>query len=364
MIIKILDATWHNVLEASPWLIFGFIIAGLIHSFMPLVWINFVLRKKGISSIINASLIGAPLPLCSCSIIPVVRSLRQKGVPRGAAASFMTSTPEIGIGSFLLTYGLLGPVFALIRVVASVISAIIVGIMVDSIKDEPVPESVTNLKEDEGHSCCSSPSHDLIDETPDETIPDRLKDAFIFSFYTLPKDLTYVLSIGFIIAGVFAVALPPEFLTKTISSPLLQILLSLIISLPMYVCATSSTPIAAVLFYQGLGVGAVLVFLLAGAATNVSTILAAKKEFGVRGAVYYVGGIVVVSLIVGLFFQYFVPLEDLRLNGPVRGGHHAHKHGEPWLEQLAAVFLVGLLFFPPVYDFIFKRGQVKSCCKH
>lgn len=352
VIFAIAYAAWLSVIEAAPWLIFGFIIAGIIHSFLPLSWINLVLKKPGFTSIFRASLLGAPLPLCSCSIIPVVRSLREKGVPKGATASFMTSTPEIGIGSFLLTHGLLGPVFAILRVVASIVSAILVGLLVDSIKETDQEDATVvnanslacnNLKLTDTKACCANNG-----EQEKELLMHKVKSTLYFSFYTLPKDLLWVLIFGFLIAGAFSVYLPSEFLTETVSSPYIQIGLALLISLPMYVCATSSTPIAAVLLYKGLSAGAVLVFLLAGAATNVSTILAARKEFGLRGAVYYVTSIILVSVLFGIGFEYFLPRElFVDVSSPMSLQEHAHNHTSSsvvWGVLFCLIMLFALLF--------------------
>jgi uncharacterized membrane protein YraQ (UPF0718 family) len=350
--LKIMHATWDTMQEAAPWLLFGFFIAGVIHVFLPISWVNKLLKKPGFASIFRASVIGAPIPLCSCGIIPVMKSLRERGVSKGAAASFMTSTPEIGIGAFFLTQGLLGMVFAVFRVIAAILSAILVGVMVESIKDEgSAPEKDLKETSEGKKSCCSDTSHvcgeieDPLAET--DSFFHVLKETLYFAFYTLPKDLSVLLIVGFLVSGVFAALLPAEFLTETVSEPILQMILALLVSLPLYICATSSTPIAAVLFSKGLSVGAVLVFLLAGAATNVSTVLAAKKEFGLRGAVYYVGSIVFVSLMFGLIIEYGIPHNGGFIPHPSSHvhDHHDHHHGGLF-SQVAAFFMLFLLVYP------------------
>jgi uncharacterized protein len=359
--LAVLDATWETVVEAAPWLLFGFLIAGIIHVFLPVSWVNKLLRKPGFGSIFRASLIGVPLPLCSCGIIPVMKSLRERGVSKGAAASFMTSTPEIGVGAFFLTQGLLGIVFAFFRVIAAVISAVLVGTLVESIKDSSEEKEGKASPGEEAHkgACCHDHSHHGCGTVKDSSEDDKsffsvVQEALVFAFYVLPKDLSVVLIIGFIVSGTFAALLPAEFLTETVSEPLFQMGLALLVSLPLYICATSSTPIAAVLYAKGLSVGAVLVFLLAGAATNVSTVLAARKEFGLRGAVYYVGAIVFVSVLFGLLIEYGIPHDGGLI--PYPGithdeHHHDHHHESGLLAQISGVVTVILLFIP----FVLKR---------
>lgn len=362
---SILHSTWDTVLEASPWLLFGFFIAGIIHVFLPIGIVNKLLRKPGFRSIFMASVIGAPIPLCSCGIIPVMKSLRERGVSKGAAASFMTSTPEIGIGAFFLTQGLLGIVFALFRVVAAILSAILAGTLVETIKSnkeynlsqsKPENSSCASIVNKHDHSdCCGidSESNSVNVTLHNKSYFKLFIEAIYFGFYTLPKDLSFLLIIGFLISGAFAALLPSEFLTQTVSEPFYQMILALLVSLPLYICATSSTPIAAVLYAKGLSVGAVLVFLLAGAATNVSTILAAKNEFGFRGAVYYVSSIIFVSLCFGLFIEYglshdgsYIPHPSATFQAASHAGHdHSHDHTDIF-SQIAAFFTIFLLILP------------------
>ncbi len=364
--LSILHAAWDTVVEAAPWLLFGFFLAGVIHVFLPATLINKFLKKPGFSSIFSATMMGIPFPLCSCGIIPVMKSLRQRGVSKGAAASFMTSVPEIGVGAFFLTQGLLGIVFAVFRVIAAVVSGILVGTLVESIKESNDSAGKKSKSEDtetpHAASCCHDHTHHGLSSAETQSSEKKsffqvFREAMIFAFYVLPKDLSVVLLIGFLVSGIFVALLPAEFLTETVSDPLLQMGLALVVSFPLYICATSSTPIAAVLYAKGLSVGAVLVFLLAGAATNVSTVLAAKKEFGLRGAVYYVGSIIFVSLSFGLLIEYGIPRDGGIIPHP--GAHQSlshhdhHHHHSGMFSQIAAGLTLVLLVFP----FIFKNKR-------
>lgn len=381
--ISIIYATWETILEAAPWLLFGFLIAGLIHVFLPVSWLKKLLMKPGFGSIFKASIIGIPLPLCSCGIIPVMKSLRERGISKGASASFMTSTPEIGVGAFFLTQGLLGYVFALFRVFAAILSAVLAGTLIETIKEDDekssqekggshaapisqssVSQSTVSQSTSAGSCCHSHENHSC--SSVDEEMPEKkdfigvLREALYFSFYVLPKDLSVLLLVGFIISGAFAVLLPAEFLTETVSEPFLQMLLALVVSLPLYICATSSTPIVAVLYSKGLSIGAALVFLLAGAATNASAMLAAKKEFGTRGAVYYVGSIIFVSMFFGVLIEYVIPHDSGLIPHPSdfvpqahshgHGDHdHHHHHDFGIFSTICGVITLVLLIFPFFY---------------
>lgn len=301
------------VLESSHWLLIGFFVAGLLDAFGIESIINRNLKDRGWKSVLRASALGIPLPLCSCSVIPIGVSIRRKGASAGATASFFISTPQIGVDSFLLTWGLLGPVFGLARVIASFCSAVLAGITIDSLKE---PELPTELEAKKG--CCS---------TEGAPADERgiLSRVFRFGFVEMVDDLAKVLALGFLFAGLAAALIPSEFAGQASLHPALMIVVMFAISIPVYVCATSSTPFAAVLIAKGISPGAALVFLLAGPATNISTVLALKKELGLRATAIYICSIVVIAVVAALIVDYgaftIVP------KGAALVGSHSHEYG-------------------------------------
>lgn len=319
--------------EASPWLLLGLLIAGLMKAWVPSKILNKHLGK-GKSAIIKAALIGAPLPLCSCGVIPVATELRRSGASAPATASFLVATPETGVDSVSVSYALLGPIFAVYRPFAAIMSAIITGLLVASVKDEdiksPNVESETSasaccanntvkkdITEPVKSSCCSTePNVDVVESEPDVSsccsvnevvdVPsnqpallnefiDKTKAGIYYAATKLIDDIIIWLAIGLLFAAIVRTFLPQEFLLSY-GSGLPTMLLMIAISIPMYICATASTPIAAGFIMAGLSPGTALVFMMAGPATNISTLGVIRNEMGGAVLVRYLLGVALCAI--------------------------------------------------------------------
>ena len=116
-------------LRMSPYLLFGFLFAGLLHVFISLGAIARHLGKRNLASIAKSVVLGIPLPLCSCGVIPAAVLLKKKGASRGSVISFLISTPITGVDSIFATYALLGPLFAIYRVFSSALTALVAGVL-------------------------------------------------------------------------------------------------------------------------------------------------------------------------------------------------------------------------------------------
>ncbi len=281
-ILKVLKEMLFFINEVSAYLLFGFLIAGIIHIVYPRSVIKNHLGNDTFSSVLKSAVFGIPLPLCSCGVVPVAASLRKNGASKGASISFLIATPQIGADSFFITYSLLGWVFAIFRIIASFITAITAGIIVNLTgskkeRDEPVAAVQT---EDSGRK-------------------ERLKKIAEYIEFELLGSIIIPLIAGIIIAGVISALIPAGFFEKYIGDSFLSMLLMLIIGIPMYICAASSTPIAASLILKGISPGAALVFLLTGPATNAITISTVFKTLGRRTTVIYLLSISIISLILG-----------------------------------------------------------------
>ena len=330
------------IVESAPWLLFGLLIAGIIHTFLPKGFIEKRLKESGFGSVLKATIYGIPLPLCSCSVIPVAVSLRKGGASRGATASFFVSTPEIGVDSFILSYVLLGPVIAFVRIIAVFISAMGAGLAIDKFVQDPDTKVENEVDPPSGH-CCQGKSNLMGQDVPQwdkKGISYHLKKVLGFSYSEMVDDLSVVLTLGFVASGLIAALFPENYFSGLISSPFLSMFLMLFISLPFYVCATSSTPLVAALFAKGLSPGAGLIFLLAGPATNISTMLAIRKELGSKSLVIYILIISSVALLFGaltnLFFSASTHLSATTLQEKLS----SHSHDS---NIFAVIFLILLL---------------------
>ena len=253
---KFLEQIWFLTIEMSPFLLFGFIVSGVLSALLTVEMVTKYLGKNNFQSILKASLFGVPLPLCSCGVIPVFSYLRKHGASKASTTSFLISTPQTGVDSILITYGMLGPMFAFIRPIIALFTGIIGGLFTEKfVKDE----YVATLKIDHEHS--------------KKTLMDGLKYAFI----TLPQDIAWPLLKGILLAGLITLLIPDNFFMSYGITGLLAMIIMALVSIPMYICATASVPIAAGLILSGLEPGAAFVFLMAGPATNIATISVITK---------------------------------------------------------------------------------------
>lgn len=295
-------ATWDVLLQAGPWLVFGFLAAGVIYALVPIAKVTKHLGKPGLGGVVKAALIGAPLPLCSCSVIPVASSIRKQGASRGATASFLISTPETGVDSISVTYALLGPFMAVARPVAALVTAITAGWLIERGDRAPdAPDASPPAGPSAAKPCCSHCSPEAKgDSNKRPSILDRARTAIHYGFVRMFEDLAHWLVLGFVLAGLVSAIIPPGFLERHIGGGISSKLVMLAIGMPMYVCATSSTPIAAALIAKGLSPGAALVFLLAGPATNMATMVIVGRQLGRRSLAVYIASIAVVAVLFGM----------------------------------------------------------------
>lgn len=346
--IQYLTEVWEILLEAAPYVLFGFFVAGLLKGFLP---DDFVARhlgsnKKG--AVVKASLFGIPLPLCSCGVIPAAAGLRQQGASKGATTSFMISTPETGVDSIAITYALLDPIMTIVRPVAAFISALTAGTLVDMFPAKAVPGkteftplnfAATTLKKEEEctSGCCSS-------KPAGATAKDKFLSGMQFAFGELIADIGKWLLIGILIAAVVSTFLPVTFFQEYVGDGLLSMILMVVIGVPMYVCATASTPIAAALALKGLSPGGALVFLLAGPATNAATITVVAQTLGKRVAFIYVSSIAVTSVILGLAVNWLYAKLGLSVFSWINDVE-AHQHGiVGYASAIILLVLVGKQF--------------------
>lgn len=303
ILVKIVLESWEVLVEAAPYVLFGFFAAGLLKAFVPDSFMNKHLGKKGVGSIVKASALGVPLPLCSCGVLPAAMGLRRQGASKGASTAFMISTPETGVDSIAITYALLDPFMTVIRPVAAFLTSIVAGTLVDiTDKGEDPPAPLNGATHDVGHengSCgCSH-------EAAPVTLWEKFKSGMIYAFDEMIGDIGKWLLVGVIVAGLIGALMPQDFLEQYVGSGIAPMLVMLAVGLPLYVCATASTPIAASLLLKGLSPGAALVFLLVGPATNGATITVMLKVLGKRAAGWYLITIMVCSLALGYLTNVF-----------------------------------------------------------
>ena len=270
----------------SPYLLLGFLIAGVLHVFVPRTFYAKYLSRNNKLSVLWAALLGVPLPLCSCGVIPTAVGLKNEGTSKGAVASFLIATPQTGIDSILATFSLMGLGFAVVRPVAALVTGVCGGFLVNHlVKDNEsgyISEASCNVENG-----------------------NRIWRVFKYAYFDMIQDIGLRLAIGLIVAALINVAVLDEFFLSFGSQPLLQMLVILVVSVPMYICSTGSIPVAAALMMKGLSPGAALVMLMAGPAVNIASILVVRKSMGGRFTWIYLLTIVGFSVLFGTLINAF-----------------------------------------------------------
>lgn len=316
--------------EMAPYLVLGFIFAGILHIYVKKEMVQKYLGKKNFRSVIYSVLLGIPLPLCSCGVIPTGISFHKEGASKGATISFLISTPQTGVDSIMATYSLLGLPFAILRPIVALVTGVFGGVFTN-MTEEKEETSSTDNKDECGDSCCS---------TDKKEYKNKYAEMIRYAFVELIQDISKWLIIGLIIAALISIILPDDFFSMYIGNPVLSMLLILVASVPLYVCATGSIPIAAVLLMKGLSPGAALVFLMAGPATNAATITVISKTLGKKSMFSYLASIIGGALFFGFIVDYFFP-ESL-FTSSIKMMHHDHSsHLIPeWLKYVSTAILV------------------------
>lgn len=277
----------------SIYIIIGLLFAGILKQVIPDTFVQSHLGSDSIGSVIKATLFGIPLPVCSCSVIPLAQALRKEGASKGAVQSFLISTPITGVDSILATYSLFGIVFTAFRVISSIIIAITVGLVQNFIQKEN--NEPLNIIEE---SCNCS---DIRNKEANFSIIYALK----YGYGTLFEDIAKALLIGLILGALFVTLMPKEYAQLLFDNQLLTYFVVLIFSIPLYTCATASLPIAAAFMLQGMSAGAVFIFLTAGPATSAITMSVVHKMLGKTSLIIYVSVIALLSLLFGYIFDNF-----------------------------------------------------------
>ncbi len=459
--------------------------------FVPMAWMQKQLGGHGFKTVVKAALLGAPLPLCSCGVIPAAVGLRRSGASKAATTSFLVSTPETGVDSVTVSYVLLGPFMAIVRPIAAITSAIVAGLLVGRDDDKPAVKAevqsekplegapvasccaskssaqITEVKAEAAKSCCSStkapaitpvkssccggdgeqtpstepkikmtpmsaPSlmagsssvmaagqtfgsvakvnavkvesagsccgsqttepekivvvkkgaccggsakdteqvsantagesccastQDMATEFKSESVIARVGIGLKYAATDLVRDTTLWLLVGLFFAALVQTYVPADFLAKW-GDGLLAMLVMVLVSVPMYICATASTPIAAGLLLAGVSPGAVLVFMMAGPATNIATLGVVGKELGKRALWGYLGGVLGVALVAGMLVNYLVDTFGFVVMPQIG---HEHQMLPSWLVATSGIVLA-LLMAKVVFEKIPRSWLRRSDC--
>ena len=300
-------ASWDLLVQSAPYMLFGLLVGALLKLFLSPEYVAKHLGKGRFLSVFKAALLGVPVPLCSCGVLPAASALKKQGANKGATAAFLISTPESGVDSISITYALLDPIMTIARPASAFLSAMSAGIGINFLQPPTKASNTPTLLENKTASCGCSEHCSTVPNIKTSTFSAKIKDTFRYAVVDIWGDLAGWFFIGLLAAGIITVLLPDEAIAGYLGGGIKSMLLMLGLGIPLYICATASTPIAAAFILKGMSPGTALVFLLVGPATNVTSLSVLLGILGKKATVFYLISIASVALICGLAvdFIYF-----------------------------------------------------------
>jgi uncharacterized membrane protein YraQ (UPF0718 family) len=320
---SILAASWQVLVWMAPYLLLGFVLAGVISALLSPDWVRRHMAGRGVWQVVKAALVGVPLPLCSCGVIPVALSLRQHGAGRGAVASFLASTPQTGVDSIVATWVILGPVVTVFRVLAALVSGLVAGGLVSAAYPQETAEA--GHTRDEACGCCQV-------HTP------VWRRMVQHGLVTMPRDIARPLLLGVLISGALTVGLPAGWLSSSFALAWGAYGMALLVGIPLYVCSTASIPLAASFIHLGASPGAAMVFLIAGPATNAAMLATMWCRLGRLGTILYLVAIAGTAVLAGWLLDSFFPAA--LANVPPLAAHCADGASAWWAIACALALLL------------------------
>ena len=353
--------------EMAPFLLLGFLLAGILHVWVPNHLYVPKISKPNFKSVLWSALFGVPLPICSCGVIPTSIALRREGASKGASVSFLISTPATGVDSILATYSLLGGPFAVLRPIAAFVTAMLGGVFTNLVtKNEPetgvavVGESLEHEHHGHGHCDCEegrcSCGHEAPDHHEKAPFAQKVKGTFEYGFVNMIGDVSKWLVIGLLLGALIAAFVPDDFFLFLHEYPLLCMLVVLVLAMPMYTCATGSIPLALALVAKGITPGAALVLLMAGPATSIASMLVVGKAFGRRTLFAYLASIAFGALFFGVIVDTFF-MDTFLASMLPHGSAECHGHGALGVFDYACAMLLAALM-------IYAKFAHKGCGCH
>ncbi len=348
---EVVQASWQLLNQAAFYILFGLLVGGLLKTFLSPAYVAKHLGQGRFSSVFKAALLGIPIPLCSCGVLPAAATLKKQGANNGAVAAFLISTPESGVDSIAMSWALLDPIMTVARPVSAFISAAVAGLLENFISFTPPQQPAPSPFRMAGTAAPASPA-------PPQGIAAKLKAGVQYMVNDLWPDIAGWFFIGIIAGGIITALVPDEIFSTWLGGGFSSMLLMLAVGIPLYICASASTPIAAAFILKGASPGTALVFLLAGPATNVTSLTVLIGILGKRATALYLLSIAVVSLLCGLI------VDAIYLSLGIKAAATVGKHGAMlpnWVMLGAVVVLFALSVRPLLHGLQRRFGKTAAC---
>jgi uncharacterized membrane protein YraQ (UPF0718 family) len=349
LIRNILVSSWDLLVDASPYVLFGLLISGMLKVLLDPDLVARHLGNGRFSSVFKAALLGIPIPLCSCGVLPAALSLKKQGANNGATAAFMISTPESGVDSIAVTYALIDPIMAVARPVVAFFTAALAGIIENLIAYRT---SGPLLVPTPGGGTIGN-CQDILQPPPHQRIGKKAATVLRFAFVEFWADIAGWFLFGILLAGIITTVIPEDIFSSYLGTGLPSMLLMLVIGIPIYICASASTPVAAALILKGISPGAALVFLLAGPATNVTSLTVLFGILGKRTAAIYLSAIAICAVGFGLLLDHVYAALGI---GAVAVVKQSSELLPEWL-RIAAVAILLIISIKPVSATLLRKAH-------
>lgn len=332
------------LLEASVYILFGLMVGGLLKVFLSPAYVARHLGRGRYSSVFKAAFFGIPIPLCSCGVLPAAASLKKQGANNGATTAFLISTPESGVDSIAITYALLDPLMTVMRPAAAFISAVVAGVTENFLNP---PTRATLAMADlscQVDGCCDGADCSPETHANHHPLRERIAHGLRYAATDLWGDLAIWFMGGLLIGGVITTLIPDQLMVAYLGGGPGAMLLMLGVGIPIYICATASTPIAAALILKGVSPGAALVFLLVGPATNIASLSTLTGMLGRKATLRYLAMLSICAVTCGLILDRLYVLFDITARATA--GQAAEII--PYPAKLAGALILVILSLPPL----------------
>jgi uncharacterized membrane protein YraQ (UPF0718 family) len=351
LLLDILLQSWNILVESSVFILFGLLVSGLLRVFLNPGSVSRHLGQGRFKSVFKASLMGIPIPLCSCGVLPAAAALKKQGANNGAVTSFLISTPESGVDSIAITYALMDPIMTVVRPVAAFVTAFAAGISENLIGKPDTTRPIVPDLSCPVDGCCDGQNCSPEVHRNHHSFTEKTKAGFRFAFTDVWGDLAVWFLFGLLLSGIITVLIPESVFSRYMGGGFGSMLIMLGVGIPVYICATASTPIAATLILQGVSPGAALVFLMTGPATNVTSLTVLTRVLGRRATAIYLFAIAICAVGFGLLVDWIYSAMDISARAVVGQAGEAIPHAV----GLVGAVLILILSVQPVWRFIRSR---------
>jgi uncharacterized protein len=348
MVFDILHQSWNILLESSVFILFGLLASGLLRVFLSPGAVSAHLGRGRFRSVFKASLLGIPIPLCSCGVLPAAAALKKQGANNGAVTSFLISTPESGVDSMAITYALMDPIMTVVRPVAAFFTAFAAGLTENLLGQPDTSRHVVPDLSCPVDGCCDGKHCDPEVHRNHHSTWEKIVAGLRFAFTDVWGDLAIWFLVGLLLSGMITVLVPESLFSRYMGGGFSAMLIMLVVGIPIYICATASTPIAAALILQGVSPGAALVFLMSGPATNITSLTVLLRILGGRAMAIYLAGIAICAVGFGLLVDQIYSALGISARAMIGQTGKAIPFGV----ELAGAVLILLLSVKPVLGFL------------